>query len=108
MVKHLCDRGVTPDAIIDVIPWRKQRLFRVADGHLTPEEFTTALQAKQQAEGLPFEARRWFCAEDQLIYCDGQTYAFSNQWGNRTLEAIDLLIATFPAARITYRVSDSE
>jgi hypothetical protein len=108
IVKRLCDHGVTPEAIVDVIPWRKQRLFRVAVGQLEPEEFTAAVQTEREAEGQPFRPKRWFCAEDQLIYSVGKTYAFSNQWGVRWHEAMTNLINAFPEAKISYRPSQAE
>lgn len=108
VVKYLCDHGVKPETVIDYIPWKKQRLFRAAVGHLTSEEFVAAVRAEREAEGQIFKPKRWFCAEDQLIYSGGKTYAFSNQWGDRTAEAIDLLIKAFPEANITCRESNSE
>jgi hypothetical protein len=108
IVKRLCNQGVTPEAIIEVIPWRKQRLFRQAAGHLTPEEFIATVRTELEAEGQTFRPKRWFCAEDQLIYSGGKTYAFSNQWGVRWHEAMKNLIEAFPDAKISYQPSQVE
>ncbi len=108
IVKRLCDRGVTPEAITELIPWRKQRLFRQAAGHLTPEEFIAAVRTEREAEGQLFKPNRWFCGEDQLIYSGDKTYAFSNQWGNRWHEAMKNLIEAFPDAKISYQPSQAE
>jgi hypothetical protein len=37
-----------------------------------------------------------------LIVTGDRTYAFTNQWGNRTLQAIDLLSQAFPDTEVSY------
>jgi hypothetical protein len=68
--------------------------------------FVGALKADRAAEGRPFDSRRWFCAEDELIHYDGSTYAVWNQWGLRTKETLTEIVGHFPSAGVT--VSDSE
>jgi hypothetical protein len=49
--------------------------------------------------------RRYFVGDDELIVTENGTYAFTNQWGNRTLQAIDLLKEAFPDTAISYEKS---
>ncbi len=39
LVKHVCDMGVPPEEIAALVPWRKNTMFRTADGELTTDEF---------------------------------------------------------------------
>jgi hypothetical protein len=38
-----------------------------------------------------------------LIYRNGKTYAFDRMWGNRTIEAMDLLVRNFADKGISFR-----
>jgi hypothetical protein len=108
IVKSLCDKGVKPEAIAELIHWRARGLFLSFEGRLDERQFAAAATAARKTRGKPFEQRRWFCDEGELIYHDGRTYAFSNQWGDRWREAMDLLVKTFPDAKISYHPSEIE
>ena len=62
-------------------------------------------EAEDYRGGKAFDGRRNFCSEGELIIHEGKTYAFTNQWGHRTLKAIDQLIEAFPSEAISYRVT---
>lgn len=51
-------------------------------------------------EGELPKTKRYFCKQDELFHIDGKTYALSNQWGVRTLEAVDLLSEKYPEKNI--------
>ena len=40
--------------------------------------------------------------DEELFHIDDKTYAFSNQWGVTTLEAVDALKMAFPELNINY------
>ena len=101
VVRHLCDTGHTPEEIAEVVPWRRSRMFRSAEGTLASDEFVHKAAEQAKAENKKFDTRRFFCGDDDLITVNGKTYAFTNQWGNRTMEAITLLMKAFPEADIT-------
>ena len=105
VVSHLCKKGVTPEAITDVVDWRRSTMFRVVDGVVGPEEFIGLATEKAKAEGRRFDTRRYFVGEDELIVSEDCTYAFTNQWGNRTLQAIGILNEAFPDTEIRYEKS---
>ena len=105
VVKHLCDRGATPEAITDVIPWKRTTMFRVVEGVVGSEEFIRLATEKAKEEGRRFDARRYYVGKDELIVSEDHTYVFTNQWGNRTLQAIDLLNEAFPDTAISYEKS---
>ena len=81
-------------------------MFRIADGELSEDEFAQRLIAEAADGGKSFDGRRNFCADGELIIHDGKTYAFTNQWGHRTLKAMDQLLEAFPDQPISYRVSE--
>ena len=43
-----------------------------------------------------------------MFYHDGKTYAFTNQWGGRRIDAIDNIINAFPDAKVPYHATDAE
>ena len=106
VVQHLIGQGHSPERIADAIPWRRNSLFRVADGELDSAEFIARQKVDAAAGGRSFEQRRFYCADDELFHYDQKTYAFTNQWGHRCIEAIDRLIAAFPDVQLSYRVSE--
>ena len=80
-------------------------MFRVVDGDVGPEEFIRLANEKAKAEGKRFDAQRYFLGEGELIVSENRTYAFTNQWGNRTIQAIGLLAEAFPEAGVSYEKS---
>ena len=87
IVKHLCDHGISPEDIASVIPWRQ--IFCSLDGTVSGKEFI----AQKQGE---IKTRTYFCGDDDLIHSSRRTYALSNFWGKRALEAIQNILAKFP------------
>ena len=41
-------------------------------------------------------AKRFFCNDGEVFHATNKTYVPSNQWGKRTLEAVDSLSKMFP------------
>ena len=107
MVKQLCDTGVDPEAMREVIPWKKNRLFEWFDGKLDPETFGRVLAERQESRGRKPQPWRYFIGEDELIYANGRTYAFDRMWGHRTEEAMELLVRHFKDKGIDFKRSDS-
>ncbi len=99
-VSHLCSRGHTPEQIQKTLSW-KNRLWLSLPGELDSEEFCSEALAQAQNGGLAFAPRRWFCQDDQLIHSGGNTWAFTNQWGGKAIEAIKQLAQDHPAERIS-------
>jgi hypothetical protein len=91
VVKHLCDHGVTPEEIAELVPWRRN-MFCSVDGIVSGSQFVTHQQAKVDSGGN----RRFFCDDGDLIRCAGRTYAVTNGWGNRMFQAIKNILAKFP------------
>lgn len=101
-VKTLCDHGADPVKIAELIEWRSNRTFFSVDGKCSPEQFIKAAIGQSEVNGKTFTPTRWFCNQDELIFHDGKTYAFSNQWGFRTLEALRILSEHFAEAKIAF------
>jgi len=94
IVKHLCDQGVTPEEIESCVPWRSN-MFSRADGALDCTAFVKV--AKVDSGGI----RRFFCEDDELIRCNGKTYAVANGWGKRAHQAIQSILFRFSDKGVT-------
>jgi hypothetical protein len=108
VVKFLSDSGISSEAIAAQVPWRKNSMFRSADGTLDSAAFVQRMRQDEEGGGKRFEERRFYYADDELIHSGGRTYAFTNQWGNRTISAINNLIQAFPQHQITCNKSENE
>lgn len=99
--RHLVEAGVHPDRIRDLITWRRNKVWASTAGTLDADEFQQHMAAEGDPD-RPFRPKRWFSMEGDLLHHDGRTWAFSNQWGTRWSEAMDLLIQAFPEHQIAY------
>lgn len=89
VVAEAVRRGVPVEEICSAIPWRGTKLFMVVTG---------AAPGAAAVEGLLDRGMdRYFAAEDELLTVDGTTYALSNQWGHRTIEAVQQILKLMPA-----------
>ena len=107
VIRHLCDSGVDPEEIRSAIFWKEKILMYDLEGNLQSDEFKkklTAIYKSENRSGRPM----YFMKNDELIRANGKTYALHNLWGQRTAEAIDLLLEKFPGHDISYRESPAE
>ena len=102
VVKHLCEQSVSPEKIAALVPWRKNTIFRSADGELTPDDFRSLAQSDDPSRR--FDTTRYFM--DDVIHHEQKTYVLTNQWGDRCIEAINGLIKAFPNLPMTCEVSN--
>lgn len=102
IVSEAVRRGLAPEAIAAAVPWRESSMFASASGQLDEEALgRTALQ------GRPLD--RFYAADEELFHVNGRTYALSNQWGLRTLEAVaSILAVTPPGDPIEYAPTTAE
>lgn len=91
--------GTSPEQLANMLSWRRNNLFVEFLGKLNEEEFRAQLMETDAGGQLP-RWRRFFCKQDELFYLDGKTWAMSNQWGDRTLEAVDLISKSLPNLQI--------
>jgi hypothetical protein len=65
------------------------------------------MQATTDAKngGRAFDERRFYTSDNELVHHSERTYAFTNQWGRRTSEAMDRIVEAFPNEEISYRES---
>ena len=87
-------RGVSPERIAAAVPWRETRMFVSANGHLDDDGLRIALGGK------PLD--RYYDAGDDLFHVGGKTYALSTQWGARTIEAIEKVLALMPGPPLEF------
>ena len=105
IVKYLCDSGVDPEEIRNIIPWKQKSLMRWVKGRLDPAAFEQALTDQLVSEGKKPQPWRYFIGQDELIYTAGRTYAFHRMWGHRTAEALGLLAEHYKDKGFSYRES---
>ncbi len=87
--------------MVDRNPWA------VAEGSFEDEEtFKGNISDQYAAQGRPFDAGRWFTADDELFRSDGKTFAFTKMWGgDDVLRAIEKIRERFPQLGIAVRPS---
>lgn len=104
MVKYLCDKGVSPEAINKVLSWRGNGLWRSVDGHVKSEVFYTLAMDAASAGGSSFEPRRWYYSDNELVQFNDKTYAFTKMWGQKTERAMQELLEAFPDKGVSFKV----
>lgn len=105
IAKNLSDHGAKPEKIAELIHWRSNRTFFEVEGECNSGEFIKRANQKLEASGRTFDERRWFCDEGELIIQNGKTYAFSNQWGFRWMEAVKILKKNFLKQTLNVRLA---
>jgi hypothetical protein len=91
VVAGILDSGCSPEQVMDAVPWRKN-WFKVFDGALTSDQVIDRIMEGDTGGRHPL-AKRYFV--DHPFHVAGKTYVLSNQWGIRTLDAVDILKRTF-------------
>ena len=105
VIRALCDAGVDPEHIRRTVPW-KATILVPAQGSLDSNAYETALAVQLVAEGRKPQVHRFFTGDDELICANGNTYAATKMWGDRTTQAIDELLKAFPGHKISYREAE--
>ncbi len=100
-------RGVSPERIRELLRKKQRYLWAVVNGQVSQEQFIADAERLARESGRQFESKRYFTTDDKLIHLNGKTYAFSNQWGGDTLEAVDLMVKEAQANDISYSPSRS-
>ena len=89
IVKSIVEAGISPETLQKDITWKY--LYFKASGQLSGEQIGAAILAEGKTE-----SKRYFTSDSELVYCGGATYAISNQWGPRTMEAVEKMVAHCP------------
>ncbi len=86
---------------------QQQRGYMMAIYELTDKTIRPIEQTKFASAGINErgDLQRLLREQVEIISPDNRTYVFTNQWGNRTLQAIDLLNEAFPDTAISYEKS---
>ena len=96
--------GIKPQQLVEAIHWKKKNLFIAFDGDLDEQQFIERLMENDTGGTIPLY-KRYFSSQNELFHIDGMTYALSNQWGNRTLEAVELLQKQFPSVSLLVKAT---
>lgn len=105
VVKHLCDSGVNPDEIAKLFSWNKVA-FRSVEGKVDSDTYAEKFLEHNERFGTKSEPKRYFYADDQLIYANGRTYALTKMWGRHTAKALGLLMEKYRDLGISYSESE--
>ena len=101
-LSHALKNGVKPDKLPKRIAGTDDILVSVS-GNVKGEKFKKLALDERKKVNRSFDAKRYFCQDDELLNLSGRTYAVINQW---TLEAFTELMALlskdFPNLKITY------
>ena len=101
VVQCALEEGATPDQMQGLM--KKVRFYPVSGSFVKEEDFIqAAIEASKQPDAKTFEARRWFTKPDELIFHDGITYAFSDQWGLNTEKKMREIITNFGKDSISF------
>lgn len=93
IVKSIVEAGVSPETLQLDITWKY--LYFKSPGRLTSEQMQAAIAEAGS------DAIRYFTADSELVYFDNATYAISNQWGPRSIEAVESMFARCPQLSIS-------
>ena len=104
LVRYLVEQGHAPEAIADAVPFFQTKMFRQVDGLVDSETFVRKAKDDAADAGRKFDDTRFYTAQSDLLQHNGDTFAFNNQWGPRTDEAMDLIIEAFADESISYSV----
>lgn len=107
VVKALCNSGISPEKISELINWRSN-LFLQVDGIQNSDDFIHMVVRQQELKGGTVDYPRWYCRDEEIIHFEGKTYAFHKMWGNRWITAMKLLKDNFPVAKIDFWESKFE
>jgi hypothetical protein len=105
VVSGALQNGVAPQQVAEAIPWRRNRLFEVFDGILSAEQTQERIMREDEKGAIP-RAKRFFCADGEVFHAGNKTYVLSNQWGSRTLEAVQSLAKAFPHLAIEIKPTE--
>ena len=100
VVREAVKRGASPQAIEHAIGL--DNLWVSVDGELHRQDFIEAATGAMENLKKKFDSTRYFATDEELFTLDGETYAFTNQWGTGTREAVDAVVALMGASDIRY------
>ena len=103
VVKTLCERGNSPTSIAAAIGRTTHRMYVTAESELSSEQMNEFIAS---GEGSRAQPRRWFTEDDELIFYEGRTYAFSKMWGKATFGYMQQLVERFEAEDIVIEISE--
>jgi hypothetical protein len=106
LFRYLVGQGISPEKIAEAVSFKQSGMFRTVKGEVDSATFIRHSIEDSNNGGRAFDERRFYTADDELVHFDGKTYAFTNQWGRRTSEAMDRIVDAFPDENVSYRVAE--
>lgn len=99
--------GASPEQILKTIGQKQPRFYSVP-GNIDNEEDFIAAATEQAGKpgGSRFDRKRWFTADEDLIFDNGRTYAFSTQWGQWTEQKMSAIVSAHGLGKIRFLKDD--
>ncbi|KAA0892486.1 hypothetical protein [Pusillimonas sp. ANT_WB101] len=88
---EMISRGVTPEQMATVVPWKSSSMFAQADGTLDKSSFIKLLPK--------YQIDRCYTDDKDLFHLNEKTFALTKMWGDRTIEAIEAITSLNPNGR---------
>lgn len=107
LISGILRNGGKPEQVIDAIPWRRNILFEVHEGTLDEDQVHEKIMESDPGGRHP-RTKRFFSNEVEFFHFDNKTYVLTNQWGNRTLEAVESLTKSFPNLNIEVKPTSDQ
>lgn len=105
--RFLVEQGIAPEKLATLCGAQAKRAIVSVNGKVKAEEFYSLLNKELARQDRVFDQSRYFCAEDELLYFEGRTYAFRNQWGGEDwMQAMVDLRDAHPQIAIEFKASE--
>lgn len=99
VIREAVNRGAKP---LEVYPSGRQWL--IISGDHDEGSFIVAAEGERDPQSSKQETRRFSTADDELMKCDGKTFALSKMWGGEGfLSRIDNVIEKFDLSDVSYK-----
>ena len=103
VIKEICNRGVDPEDLPQIVGRKPSRLWRVVDGVVDKNEFEIRITQSCAEKGMPLNLRKWFYAEGELIHTTDKSYALTKMLGDPTwFNSMQALKSAFPQYNIEF------
>lgn len=107
VAQALVQKGISPEEIAAQLNLRGRRLWWRVDGEVHSAEFIQRASEQAESLGRAFDAKRWLCADADLIRWQGSTYALSIQGGASWPAPMDCLSKAYPELEIQYAPAEN-
>ncbi len=101
IVKAAIENDITsPEELQKII--LRNNIWMVVEGECKGEEFHKKAEIHRKQENKLYEPHRCFSNDEELIFYNGKTYAFTKMWGLNTPQMVDKILDKYPQLNAQY------